>query len=178
MAAKIETPTHQKSYRAARRAFISACEAAHVETVARLHPGKAPDGKPLFLDCAALGPRDAAKAVLVVGYDASGSDLLIALLRATTPPPETRLVLVHALDPAQFAGVAGDPAWPPAMLGAVATEDLSRVRRLGVLALGRSDESLEAVLQARLPQVAITALPPAGAVEEACRLIAGFFAGH
>ena len=122
------------TYRAARRAFIAACEKAHVDTVARLHPSKGPDGKPLFMDCAALGPRDATRAVLVVGCDAADTGLLMQLLDA--PPKDARLVLVHAFDPAAFAGVPGDPAWPPAMLGAVATEDLSRVRALAVMALG------------------------------------------
>ena len=48
-----ESP-NPKAYRAARRGFIAACEKARVETVARLHPAKASDGKPLFMDCAAL----------------------------------------------------------------------------------------------------------------------------
>jgi Protein of unknown function (DUF2817) len=166
----------QKSYRAARRAFIAACEAAHVDPVARLHPAKAPDGKPLFMDCAALGPRRAAKGVLVVAHDAAGTDMLTDLLRKTAPPPDARLVLVHALDPAAFAGVAGDPAWPPAMLGAVATEDLSRVRDLAVLALGKRDESLKPALQARLPNAAISVLPPATTAAQAHDVIAMFFA--
>src|SRR5947207_2684617 len=112
MHGKPESPP--KTYRAARRAFIAACENARIETVARLHPAKAPDGKPLFMDTAALGPRYAAKAMLVVGYDALGSDILIALARDTKPPAKAQLVLVHALDPAEFAGVAGDPGWPSA----------------------------------------------------------------
>jgi len=177
MRANTESPD-QKSYRAARRAFIAACESAHIDTVARLHPAKGPDGKPLFMDCAALGPRRAAKAVLIVAYDAAGTDVLIALLREPPLPAETRLVLVHAPDPASFAGVAGDPAWPPAMLRAVATEDLSRVRDLAVLPLNRRDDSLKAVLQTPLPQAAITNLSPAATAEEAHRLIAAFFAGH
>jgi hypothetical protein len=177
MRANTESPD-QKSYRAARRAFIAACESAHIDTVARLHPAKGPDGKPLFMDCAALGPRHAAKAVLIVAYDAAGTDVLIALLREPPLPAETRLVLVHALDPASFAGVPGDPAWPPAMLRAVATEDLSRVRDLAVLPLNRRDDSLKAVLQTPLPQATITNLSPAATAEEAHRLIAAFFAGH
>src|SRR5712672_4287778 len=99
-----ESPHGQVSYRDARRAFIAACEKAHVETVARLHPAKGPDGMPLFMDCAAMGPRDAAKAVLVVAYDAPGSEIMIALL-SRKPPAGARLVLVHALDPAAFAGL-------------------------------------------------------------------------
>lgn len=164
------------TYRAARRAFIAACEAAHAETVARLHPSKGPDGKPLFMDCAAAGPRLAAKAALVVSYDAPGSEMLIALLTETLPP-DTKLVLVHALDPAAFAGVEGDPAWPAAMLGAVATEDLSHVRHLAVLTLGQPGE-LKPVLQARLSQTKITVLQPVSTAAQAWREITAFFAAH
>jgi hypothetical protein len=172
-----EQPNGQpKTYRAARRAFIAACEAAHVDTVARLYPAQAPDGKPLFMDVAPLGPRTAAKAVLVLGYDAQGTDMLIALLRDVTLPPDTRLVLVHALDPALFARVTEDSAWPPAMLAAVATEDLSKTLSLAVLPLGRSGEALKPVLQARLPKTHIVVLPSANDVEQARGAIADFFA--
>lgn len=172
-----ESPDNRKTYRAARRAFIAACEKAHIDTVARLHPSKGPDDKPLFMDCAALGPRHAVRAVLVVGYDAAGSELLVQLLKDIVPPKDARLVLVHAFDPAAFAGVPGDPAWPPAMLGAVATEDLSRVRNLAVLALDRADEGLKPVLQEKLPQAAITGLPPARDATQARGTVTAFFAG-
>lgn len=178
MRAETESPDYPSAYRAARRAFIAACEAAQVDTVARLHPAKAPDGKPLFMDCAALGPRHAARAVLVAGYDASGTDLLIALLREIALPADARLVLVHALDPALFAGVAGDPAWPAAMLTAVATEDLARARTLAVLALGQPGENLKPVLQARLPDTSIIILPSASSVTQARDSIGSFFAAH
>jgi hypothetical protein len=178
MRAETESPDYPSTYRAARRAFIAACEAAHVDTVARLHPAKAPDGKPLFMDCAALGPRRAAKAVLVAGYDASGTDILIALLRESTLPADARLVLVHALDPALFAGVAGDPVWPATMLTAVAAEDLARVRILGILALGQPGESLKPVLQAGLPDTGIIILPSANSGTQARDSIGGFFAAH
>ena len=173
-------------YRAARRAFIAACEAAHVDTVARLHPAKGPDGKPLFMDCAALGPRRAVRAMLVVAQDAAGAALLTALLRdgGAAPPDaplldallDARLVLVHALDPAAFAGVAGDPAWPAAMLGAVATEDLPKVRDLAVLMLGGGGEGLGPVLQARLPEAKIALPPPVSDIAQARRVLAAFFA--
>jgi hypothetical protein len=166
----------QSPYRAARRAFIAACEAAHVESVARLNPAKCADGKPLFMDCAALGPRHAQKAMLLVAQDAAGAGMLTALLRTPQPvPPDARLVLVHALDPAAFAGVAGDPVWPSAMLGAVATEDLPKVRDLAVLALDGTGESLEPVLQAQLPRAKIRTLPPARDAAEARDAIAVFF---
>src|ERR1043165_2144960 len=158
-----QTPT---SYRDARRAFIAACERAHVETVARLHPAKGPDGKPLFMDCAAMGPRAAARAVLAAAYDGAGSEVMIALLSLKLPA-DAKLVLVHALDPAAFAGMAGDPAWPIAMLGAVATEDLSRVRHVGVLPLGRSDDRLLPALKAHLPQAELIGLPQHGTAAKA-----------
>ena len=164
----------QSLYRSARRAFIAACEAAQVETVARLHPAKGPDGKPLFMDCAALGPRHAAKAVLVVAQGAAGAAVLTALA-VQSWPADARLVLVHALDPAAFAGVAGDPAWPAAMLAAVATEDLSKVRDLAVLALGGGGEELKPALQAQLPKATIKVLLPAGDLERAQGAIAAFF---
>jgi hypothetical protein len=170
-----ESPPDQVTYRAARRAFIAACEKAHAETVARLHPAKAPDGKPLFMDCAAIGPRRAPKAVLAVAYDAAGSALLAGLLSETLPP-DSKLVLVHALDPAAFAGIKGDPAWPAAMLAAVATEELSRVRHLAVLPLGRHDETLKSALQAHLPDAVVTALPQGASAAKVRAGIAAFFA--
>jgi len=177
MATNTESPGNKMAYRAARRAFIAACEKAHIDTVARLHPSKGPDGKPLFMDCAALGPRRAARAVLAVGYDAAGTGLLIQLLNGAPLPKDARLVLIHALDPALFAGAKNDSAWPPTMLGAVAVEDLSRVRSLAVLALGRSDDSLKPALQERLPQAIITTLPPVSDAAKARDKIAAFFAG-
>jgi hypothetical protein len=172
-----ESPDSQTAYRTARRAFITACEKAHVETVARLHPSKGADGKPLFMDCAAVGPRRSTKAALVVGYDASGSEVLIALL-SQTPPPDTKLVLVHALDPAAFAGVKTDPAWPTTMLGAVAVEDLSHAHHLAVLPLGRDDDAFKPLLQAHLPRTGITVLPQAATASKAWREITAFFAAH
>jgi hypothetical protein len=175
MRAGTESPEDRKTYRAARRAFIAACEKARIDTVARLHPAKGPDGKPLFMDCAALGPRLATRAVLVVGYDAAGTELLVQLLN--DPPHDARLVLIHAFDPAAFAGVELDPAWPPAMLGAVAIEDMSRVRNLAVLALGRTDEDLKTVLREKRPEAAIASLPPAANAMQARDAIAVFLAG-
>jgi hypothetical protein len=166
----------ESPYRHARRAFIAACEQAHLDTVARLHPAKSPDGKPLFMDCAALGPRDAGKAVLVVARGASGSAILVALLEGDlTPPPGARLVLVHALDPAAFAGVTGDPAWPAAMLKAEVTEDLRKVRALAVLPLEEGTD-LKPVLAAQLPDARITTLPTAADANAARDAMAVFFA--
>lgn len=145
-------------YRDARRAFIAACEAAHVDSIARLHPSRDKDGKPLFMDCAALGPRLATRAVLAIAGDGAGSAIMTRALKELPPLPEdTRLVLVHALDPAAFAGVPADPGWPAAMLQAVATEDLSRVKLLGVLPLGGGNLPV----LPPLPPARILLLPPA-----------------
>ncbi len=167
----------QSVYRAARRAFIAACEAAHVDPIARLHPTRGPDGKPLFMDCAALGPRLATRAVLAIANDSAGSAIMVALLKQKpAPPKDGRLVLLHALDPAVFAGVKSDAAWPAAMLVAVATEDLSRVRELAVLPLIRA-KSPQAALAAALPKTVITLLPPAEGLRQAEGAITGFFGG-
>jgi hypothetical protein len=165
------------AYRAARRAFIAACDAAHVDAIARLHPGKAVDGKPLFMDAAALGPRLSSRALMAVAADAAGSAIAVALLKdEATLPSDTRLVLVHALDPAAFAGVDGDPAWSAAMLAVVAKEDMSRVMHPQVLALGHATARQVAAATAQL-QTAVTILPPAAGLAEAKAAIAAFFAG-
>ncbi|MBA2589899.1 MAG: DUF2817 domain-containing protein [Alphaproteobacteria bacterium] len=172
----MDTPS-ESPYRHARRAFIAACEHAHLDTVARLNPAKSPDGKPLFMDCAAMGPRDAAKAVLVVAQGPLGSDILIALLEAgLTLPPDAQAVLVHALDPAAFAGVAGDPGWPAAMLEAEVTEDLRKVRDLAVLPLESGGLDPMPTLAAKLPDTRIRALPAAANADTARDTIAAFFA--
>jgi hypothetical protein len=125
-----------KDYRALRRAFIAACEQAGVDTIARVHPAKGADGKPLFMDSAALGPRLATKAVVAIAQDLAGSQALTRLLRDPVAlPADTRLVLVHAPDPAAFAGASGDTRWAQASLAALATEDLSKVKTPVVLNL-------------------------------------------
>ena len=189
MAPSPESPLHQaQAYRTARRAFIAACEKAHLDSVARVHPAKSADGKPLFMDAAALGPRLAAKAVLVIAYRAKGAKVMTQLLRdGLTPPKETRVVLVHAMEPAAFAGAELKPGWPAAMLGAVATEDLSRVRDLAVLPLEEDTELTQAPIQsgaqgliqslaASLPKARITLLGPASDSAAAKAAITKFLA--
>ena len=70
-------------YRDCRRAFIAAAQAAHVDTIARLHPARDIDGKPLFMDSAALGPRLAGRAVMALAADAEGSAIMV---RAPSAP--------------------------------------------------------------------------------------------
>jgi len=130
------------AYRQSRKAFIAACEKAGADVVGRVHPARAPDGGPLFLDAAAFGPRLAKSGVLVVGYGVPGAVVLMALLAdraAMTLPPQVRLVLVHGADPAAFAfndPARADPVWGAKMLAAVVTEDLRKAERLAVIGLG------------------------------------------
>jgi hypothetical protein len=146
-----------KDYRNARKAFISACGKARVDTISRVHPkATGPDGKPLFMDSAALGPRDAKKAVLVVGDGAAASAAMTDLLSGGVALPQgTRLVLVHAFDPFAFAGVPGDRIWSHAMLRAVATEDLAQVTALFVLTLGVSDDNPAEILAEQRPRTTL-----------------------
>ena len=140
----------ESPYRAARRAFIAACGAAGVDVIARVHPtGRAADGKPLFLDSAAIGPRDAARGLLLVSGDAAGSRLQAQLVETgLTLPAGTRLVLVHAL------AAMRDPAWLAAMLRDVAREDLARSKSVILLTLGVFAQSLEGGFL--LPDISVT----------------------
>jgi hypothetical protein len=99
-------------YRAGRHAFVEACEKAGIDVITRVHPeAKGRDGKPLFLDTAVIGPREAKKALLLIsathgveGY--FGSGIQNGLLReglAERAPKETKIVLLHALNPYGFS---------------------------------------------------------------------------
>jgi len=99
-------------YREARHAFVTACELAGIDVVSRVHPqAVGRDGKPLFLDTAVIGPRTARKALLLIsathgveGY--FGSGVQTGLLReglAGRAPKDTKIVLLHALNPYGFA---------------------------------------------------------------------------
>jgi hypothetical protein len=141
------------AYRQSRKAFIAACEQAGADVVGRVHPSRGPDGKPLFLDAAAFGPRLATSGVMVVAAGASGAGVLLALLSNDPPTPlpdGVRLVLVHGADPAGFAwndpaNTLGhsDRAWGTAMLQAIVTEDLRNANRLTLVRLGRTAPQLE-----------------------------------
>ncbi len=169
-------PAAESPYRDHRRAFIAACEAAGVDVIARVHPARGPDGKPLFMDSAAMGPRYAARGVLVVSRDAAGSGALTELIRGgIRPPPDARLVLVHALDPAAFAGVPGDENWPHKMLGAVATEDLAKVKDLAILTLDGVDEMLKSAVAEALPESNINVMSIAADTDDVRRALAGFY---
>lgn len=163
-----------KDYRAARRAFIAACETAGVDTIARVHPAKGTDGKPLFMDSAALGPRLAKKAIVAIAQDLSGSKALTQLLRDPIAlPPDTRLVLVHAFLPKG----AEREDWLRTSLHAVATEDLSRVRELAVLALGEDRKNVTLEIRSPMPDAILHILQPVATGADAHDAIAMFLAG-
>jgi hypothetical protein len=134
------------AYRKARKDFIAGCGG---DNISRVHPQPGPDGKPLFCDSAAFGPRDAARAVLLIGAKPDAG-LIKSLAKGA------RLVMVHALDPfARAFGRAGQPAdWPQKTLTAIATEDLAKVKMLTVLDL--EGGASEAALAAALPRAKIS----------------------
>lgn len=152
MADKAEA-SFAKDYRNARGGFIAACERAHADSIARVHPhALGPDGKPLFIDSVAFGSRDAVTALLVLTGRDGASGLLgahflnLVLESRVLPRSGTRMVLVHALNPFGFAwgrraneeGLElDDPAakgsWSYAMLKAIATEDLAHIGKLKLL---------------------------------------------
>lgn len=99
-------------YREARAAFVEAAEAADLGITSRVHPkAHGIDGKPLFMDVAVAGPRDAKRALLMIsgthgveGY--FGSAAQTGLLRqglAARVPKGAKLVLLHALNPFGFS---------------------------------------------------------------------------
>lgn len=99
-------------YRSGRRAFITACEQAGIDVIARVHPkATGHDGKPLILDTAIVGPREATKALLLIsathgveGY--FGSGVQTGLMReslSARAPKNCKIVLLHALNPYGFA---------------------------------------------------------------------------
>lgn len=146
MPSKSEAPI-PPDYRTARKAFIAACVKARADAISRAHMGKSgPDGKPMFIDSVALGPRDAKTAVLVIANDMHASVAVTTLLREELMVPEgKRLVVVHALDPFAFMDAPGDRDWSQAMLKAIATEDLSRVTMLTILGFGLPEDELPAI---------------------------------
>jgi hypothetical protein len=142
------------AYRQARRDFIAACEHAGADAIARVHPQKGPDGKPLFCDSAAFGPLHPSRALLLL---AGAQGAVTAFLRGGFKLPEdAKLLAIVALDPyARAWGKPGSPAdWPQKTLTAIAAEDLRRLKKL--TALDMSGGVTEAALAAVLPGVTIT----------------------
>jgi hypothetical protein len=154
-------------YRAARKSFIAACRGAGLDAVSRVHPSaQGPDGKPLFLDCAATGPRDAKKALLLIsathgveGY--FGSAVQSGLLReGLSAPPGARIVLIHALNPYGFAWNRRvdennvdlnrnfvDHAHPPVNIAYELLKEAAAPRAIDAPAMARADALLQSYAQ-------------------------------
>lgn len=170
-------------YRGARRSFVAQCRKAHADSIGRVHPwAVAPDGKPLFIDSVALGPRQAKKALLVItgrtGQGGGvGSQVLCALLGGRLAPlQDRRLVMVHLLNPFGFAWgrqqneedlvldeEGARHSWSYDMLRAICTEDLARCESLRVLEVVRgppekamADGILARVLEETKPGLSLT----------------------
>lgn len=98
-------------YASARAAFLRACGEAGAVCTAIAHPQAGPDGAPLFLDVARLGPERARRVLFlasgthgVEGF--CGSGIQHFLLRdgvAARVPDDVALVLLHAVNPFGFA---------------------------------------------------------------------------
>ncbi len=100
-----------RDYAEARDKFLHAARAAGARVVHWPHPLKGPAGEALACDSAWLGPEDARRVLVVVsathgveGFAGSGPQ--VALLRgprARALPPDTALLLMHAVNPHGFA---------------------------------------------------------------------------
>ena len=99
------------SYLEAREKFIISCRALGLEPTPHIHPSRGPSGEPLAADFVELG-SPGTKRLLIVnsathgveGY--CGSAAIIQWLQselARKVPPDTSIVLIHALNPYGFA---------------------------------------------------------------------------
>lgn len=101
-------------YTAARSRFLHVAEIAGARLTAYRHPkANGPQGEPLYVDVAEIGPADAPRILLAVsgthGLEAAaGSAVQVAWLSAyaskqASLPPDTAVVLVHSINPYGFA---------------------------------------------------------------------------
>lgn len=100
------------TYPAARAKFQLAAAEAGAVLFSHVHPqATGPDGGSLAIEVASFGPREATRALLILsgthgGEGHAGSAAQVALIRTgalADLPPDTRVVLVHALNPYGFA---------------------------------------------------------------------------
>ena len=106
---KAEAGAFSRTYAEARSRFLVAARARGIVR-SWPHPMAGPHGETLGVDCAWIGPEDAARVVVVVsathGVEGfSGSAIQVDhLLHVAGPlPPDTALLLIHALNPWGFA---------------------------------------------------------------------------
>lgn len=106
------TDLFSPDYGSARERFISAARRSGARLTQHIHPSvHAPDGQSLSVDCAVLGPDHASKVIVVQsgthgveGFCGSACQLnLLTEDGADRLPADTKLVLIHALNPYGFA---------------------------------------------------------------------------
>lgn len=96
-------------YTAHRGRFLELCSQRGLQIHTLAHPLTGPSGEPLATDLARLGARPAKRVLIVISATHGvegfcGSAIQAALLSDLgEPPPETAIVLVHALNPFGFA---------------------------------------------------------------------------
>jgi len=100
------------TYAEARDRWLGAAHRADATVTTYDHPGRGPDGEPLAIDVAMLGPGDAGRMVVVVsgthgveGYCGSALQSHWLNTAADSRPGEVAVVMVHALNPHGFAWV-------------------------------------------------------------------------
>ena len=101
--------TFAPDYASARQAFLAAAAAARAHTESFAHPDRGLNGEDLSVDLAWIGPRDAARVVVgisgthgVEGLYGSGCQVS-QLARAQSLPPDSALLLIHAINPHGFS---------------------------------------------------------------------------
>ena len=102
-------------YGDARRKFLAACRTAGAAVESHRNPAPGPDGAALYTDVARIGPKTAARVLLIIsgthgaeGF--AGSAIQVGLLdpagplhRPANKSPDVAVVFVHALNPHGFA---------------------------------------------------------------------------
>lgn len=98
-------------YAQSRRRFLAAAKARGAAIASYVNPNKGPNGEALATDCAWIGPRDAAKVVVLIsgthgveGFCGAGAIMDVL----TTPPKLPRglaMLAIHAINPYGFCWI-------------------------------------------------------------------------
>ena len=102
------------SYQAARARFLAAAQGVGAKTASWQHPMTDPDGAPLFVDVAVMGPEDASDALLTISgtHGAEGfcgSGVQVGWFETglwKEAPAGIRQVHIHAINPHGFANLS------------------------------------------------------------------------
>ena len=108
-----ESQYFSTDYLEARQAFLAAAQFAGAEVESFLNPNSEKEGVQLFTDVALLGPEDAENILLLMsgthGVEGlGGSGIQVGLMREGLSgglKPNTRLVMIHAVNPYGFANM-------------------------------------------------------------------------